>query len=117
MDAETHHAAVDVGSSAKRPANVDECAPKRSTDAQQLAPPQAQSSKFPGGMGEERHTAYIVDKINEANTTLQAHESPVVLTPPTPPSLPIPPLPHQSANGHAMNTTSQLCHHNDRNEE
>ncbi|KAF8690207.1 hypothetical protein AX14_003071 [Amanita brunnescens Koide BX004] len=117
VDAETHHAAVDVGSSAKCPANVDKRAPKHSTDAQQLAPPQAQSSKFPGGMGEERHTAYVVDKINEANTMLRVPESPVVLTPPTLLSPPIPPLPHQLANGHAMNTTSQLCHHNDRNEE
>ena len=50
-------------------ANAEECAPKRSANAQQLAPPQVQSSKIPGGMGEERCTAYVTVKINEEKAT------------------------------------------------
>ena len=93
VDAETHHAAVDVGSSAKRPANVDECAPKRSTDAQQLARLQVRPSKLPGGTGEERHTAYVVRKINEEKTTSCLPESAADLTSTIPPSPQTPPIP------------------------
>ncbi|KAF8680615.1 hypothetical protein AX14_004525 [Amanita brunnescens Koide BX004] len=75
------------------PVIAEERAPKRSADAQQLAPPQTQSSKIPGGMREEQRTAYVMRKIHEEKATHCLPKSTMVLTSPIPPILLTPPAP------------------------
>ena len=78
---------------AQHPVIAEERAPKRSADARQLAPLQVRSSKFPGGMGEERRAAYVTNKIDKEEATHCLPKSTVVLTSPIPPSLRTPPIP------------------------
>ena len=78
---------------AQHPVIAEERAPKRSADARQLAPLQVRSSKFPGGMGEERRTAYVANKINEGKATNHLPESAAVLTSTILPSPQTPPIP------------------------
>ena len=101
MDAEAHHNVVDVGSPAKRPTSANECAPKLSTNTQQLVPLQVRSSKFPGGMGEEQRAAYVANKINEGKATNHLPESSAVLTPS------IPPIPILIALQHSHNVSGE----------
>ena len=77
-----------------------------SADSQRPALQQVQSSRFPGGMGEERRTAYVANKINEGKATNYLPKSPAVLTPSILP-IPIPTAP-PSETPHELEYASKV---------
>ena len=91
------------------PETAKERTSERSTDTQQPALRQAQSTKFPGEMGEERRI-YVVDEIKEVNTMPCSPEVAAVLIPQSPPS------PRRLDDESVLKTASQQ-HDHDVNEE